>query len=112
MIVTGNEILDCVIEQPESYCRFCYLDRDLKPIFPSSGEPNHRIIDLLRNLVNITLTVKQDFPSAICHQCLVKLEEFYAFQQKCQIISEKIRERRLQYEEKTLPVVKNEMKLL
>ncbi|XP_058462047.1 zinc finger protein 888 [Malaya genurostris] len=103
-----NEMSEFIIDHPESYCRFCYLNKDLQSIFPSNGEANLRIIVLLQDLVNITLTIDQDFPSAICNQCLLKLEEFETFRTKCRIFSEQIRAKRQQNMDRILSIVKNE----
>nr|XP_029716610.1 transcription factor Ouib-like [Aedes albopictus] len=77
------EVPDPPTGEPESYCRFCYSAERLVSIFPATGNPHQRVIDLLKQLTSIKLNVLDDFPSAICGGCFVKLEEFDLFRRQC-----------------------------
>ncbi|XP_062565819.1 zinc finger protein 311-like [Armigeres subalbatus] len=81
--------------EPESYCRFCYSAEKLVSIFPATGSPHQRIVDLLKQLTTIKLNVLDDFPSAICSQCLLKLEEFHRFRKQCLIYYDEVKRMRL-----------------
>lgn len=89
------EAPDPPIGEPESYCRFCYSAERLLSIFPASGSPHQRVIDLLKQLTSIKLNVLDDFPSAICSQCCVKLEEFDHFRRQCIVYHEETKRMRL-----------------
>ncbi|XP_053687659.1 uncharacterized protein LOC128737118 isoform X2 [Sabethes cyaneus] len=96
---TTNESIDVpnfVRDKPESYCRFCCSTGNLLSIFPTGEVPNERLLNLLRKLVDIDLTVELDFPSAICKVCVSKLENFDVFRLKCRAYNDEIRKRRVQ----------------
>ncbi|XP_065091962.1 RB-associated KRAB zinc finger protein-like [Ochlerotatus camptorhynchus] len=103
------EVPDPPTDEPESYCRFCYSKgKDLVSIFPATGIPLQCIINLLKKLTGIILNVTEDLPSAICSQCLSKLEEFDHFRRKCNIYNDKIKRIRFQWKDCPSVYIKNE----
>ncbi|XP_055531149.1 zinc finger protein 112-like [Wyeomyia smithii] len=100
---------DFITDQPESYCRFCCSSNNLSSIFPTAGAPEESIINLLRELIDISLSVELDFPSAICGHCSSKLQTFDEFRRKCQAYHDEMRRRRAQQELCMLTNVKNEV---
>ncbi|XP_039432738.1 zinc finger protein 26-like [Culex pipiens pallens] len=95
MSVINVEFPEFLAENPESYCRFCCSDVELQSIFAKPKELCQRIVRLVEQLTNITLTEAEDSPSAICGACLRKLFEFNQFRQRCKLYSNEIRKRRL-----------------
>nr|XP_029716615.1 zinc finger protein 624 [Aedes albopictus] len=89
------EVPDPPLAEPEFYCRFCYSTEELVSIFPAKGDPHQQVIDLLKQLTTIELTVLDDLPSAICSQCCSKLEEFDHFRKQCLVHYEETKRARL-----------------
>ncbi|KXJ78571.1 hypothetical protein RP20_CCG004262 [Aedes albopictus] len=71
-------------ETPGSYCRFCFRETELVPIFhPTTLEPvNRQLLDIISECTDIQLTAENDFPSSACQNCLQVLQEFYHFRRR------------------------------
>lgn len=71
-------------ETPGSYCRFCFRETELVPIFhPTTVEPvNRQLLEIIVECTDIRLTAERDFPSSACQNCLQVLQEFYHFRQR------------------------------
>lgn len=71
-------------ETPGSYCRFCFRETELVPIFhPATLEPvNRQLLDIILECTDIQLTADEDFPSSACQNCLQVLQEFYHFRRR------------------------------
>uniref|UniRef100_A0A8D8D6P8 Fez family zinc finger protein 2 n=1 Tax=Culex pipiens TaxID=7175 RepID=A0A8D8D6P8_CULPI len=67
---------------PSSYCRFCFSDSNLVPLFPSGEPPRHILLDLITDLVGIQIDNGADTSCSICWRCAVALEDFQLFRQR------------------------------
>ncbi|XP_055613782.1 zinc finger protein 33A-like, partial [Uranotaenia lowii] len=101
---------DVPSETPGSYCRFCFRDTELIPIFhPVTQEPvNRQLIDMVLECTDIRLLANEDFPSSACQGCLQLLQEFYHFRQRTKEYDRMIRTKTVPRSDGEVLIVKQE----
>ncbi|XP_058812053.1 zinc finger protein 771-like [Topomyia yanbarensis] len=97
-------------ETPGSYCRFCFRETELVPIFhPATLEPvNRQLLEIIHECTDIQLTAENDFPSSACQNCLQVLQEFYHFRRRTKEYDRIIRDKALPRMEPEVLIVKQE----
>ncbi|XP_065072917.1 zinc finger and BTB domain-containing protein 17-like [Ochlerotatus camptorhynchus] len=97
-------------ETPGSYCRFCFRETELVPIFhPATLEPvNRQLLDIILECTDIQLTADNDFPSSACQNCLQVLQEFYHFRRRTKEYDRIIRTKAVVRIEPEVLIVKQE----
>uniref|UniRef100_A0A182VS99 Protein krueppel n=1 Tax=Anopheles minimus TaxID=112268 RepID=A0A182VS99_9DIPT len=75
---------DVPSDTPGTYCRFCFRDTSLVPIFhPTTSEPlNLELITVVVDCIGVLLKPEMDFPSAACQSCLQMMQEFHNFRRR------------------------------
>lgn len=76
---------------PTKYCRFCYSQFRIAPLFTDSADHNQAILSRFKSLVQIRLDPARDGASAICIACQQKLTELELFRDRCQKLHEAVR---------------------
>lgn len=76
---------------PTKYCRFCFSQFQIKPLFANSPDQNRSLLARIESLIQIRLDPDRDGTSATCHMCLQKLIEMELFRDRCQKLHEAIR---------------------
>ncbi|XP_021713039.1 zinc finger and BTB domain-containing protein 17 [Aedes aegypti] len=97
-------------ETPGSYCRFCFRETELIPIFhPTTLEPvNRQLLEMIMECTDIQLTAENDFPSSACKNCLQMLQEFYHFRRRTKQYDRIIRTKAVVRIEPEVLIVKQE----
>lgn len=93
-----------------SYCRFCFRETELVPIFhPATLEPvNKQLLEIILECTDIQLTAEDDFPSSACQNCLQVLQEFFHFRKRTKEYDRIIRAKAIPRMEPEVLIVKQE----
>uniref|UniRef100_A0A8D7ZXU7 (northern house mosquito) hypothetical protein n=1 Tax=Culex pipiens TaxID=7175 RepID=A0A8D7ZXU7_CULPI len=75
---------------PTKYCRFCYSQFRIAPLFTDSTDRNQVLLSRIKSLVQIRLDPDRDGASAICIACQQKLTELELFRDRCQKLHEAV----------------------
>lgn len=80
MNITG----DVPTNNPASYCRLCFSQAKVVPIFPlGSTNHNQKLIQQVYQWTGVQISYQEDFTCAICWKCTLTLEEFQRFCDRC-----------------------------
>uniref|UniRef100_A0AAG5CNG3 Protein krueppel n=1 Tax=Anopheles atroparvus TaxID=41427 RepID=A0AAG5CNG3_ANOAO len=101
---------DVPSETPGTYCRFCFRDTSLVPIFhPTTCEPlNLELITIILECIGVLLKPEVDFPSAACQNCLQLMQEYHHFRRRAREYDKIIRSKMLPRIEPEVIIVKQE----
>ncbi|XP_058065149.1 zinc finger protein 672-like, partial [Anopheles bellator] len=91
-------------ENPETYCRLCFSETNVHPLFPQNGSLIREMTEKIRNCASIHISVRDDYPAGICFSCLSILDEINQFQQRSKHCDEIIRTKRGLLEQITVKV--------
>uniref|UniRef100_A0AAG5CMS4 Uncharacterized protein n=1 Tax=Anopheles atroparvus TaxID=41427 RepID=A0AAG5CMS4_ANOAO len=79
-----DDPVDVPNQNPESYCRFCFSETDVEPLFPfGQSQPKTEMYERLYECIGIRLTKEDYYPSGICWMCSLTMEEFQCFRKRC-----------------------------
>ncbi|XP_019527905.3 zinc finger protein 865 [Aedes albopictus] len=93
--VPVNEFLDDVpSDNPESFCRLCFSEENVVPIFPPDGNYIRELTEKIRTCAGVQISIRDDYPSAICQSCVAFLEEVHQFQNRSKHCDEVIQAKR------------------
>ncbi|XP_050068343.1 zinc finger protein 62 homolog [Anopheles maculipalpis] len=96
-----DDPVDVPNQNPETYCRFCFSENEIEPLFSSTGaQANAELLQRIYDCLGIKLTKKEYCPSSICWSCTLTMEEFQCFRKRCLKFDALVRSLR--------PVVKSE----
>ncbi|XP_050070108.1 zinc finger protein 235-like [Anopheles maculipalpis] len=97
-------------DTPGTYCRFCFRETSLVPIFhPTTSEPlNLELITVIVECIGVLLKPEMDFPSAACQSCLQLMQEFHNFRRRAREYDKIIRSKILPRIEPEVIIVKQE----
>ncbi|XP_055595016.1 chorion transcription factor Cf2-like [Uranotaenia lowii] len=81
----NNSVLTVSVpnNNPASYCRLCFSQAKVVPIFPLGSNHNQKLIDQVFQWTGVQIDYREDFVSAICWKCSLTLEEFQRFCDRC-----------------------------
>ncbi|KFB53284.1 AGAP003446-PA-like protein [Anopheles sinensis] len=80
----ADDPVDVPNQNPESYCRFCFSETDVEPLFPANqSKPAEEMYERLFECIGIRLTKEDYYPSGICWHCSLTMEEFQCFRKRC-----------------------------
>uniref|UniRef100_A0A6E8W7A5 Protein krueppel n=1 Tax=Anopheles coluzzii TaxID=1518534 RepID=A0A6E8W7A5_ANOCL len=101
---------DVPSDTPGTYCRFCFRETSLVPIFhPTTSEPlNMELITVIVDCIGVLLKPEMDFPSAACQGCLQLMQEFHHFRRRAREYDKIIRSKILPRIEPEVIIVKQE----
>uniref|UniRef100_A0A182PN02 Protein krueppel n=1 Tax=Anopheles epiroticus TaxID=199890 RepID=A0A182PN02_9DIPT len=101
---------DVPSDTPGTYCRFCFRETSLVPIFhPTTSEPlNMELITVIVDCIGVLLKPELDFPSAACQGCLQLMQEFHHFRRRAREYDKIIRSKILPRIEPEVIIVKEE----
>uniref|UniRef100_A0A182NKX7 Protein krueppel n=1 Tax=Anopheles dirus TaxID=7168 RepID=A0A182NKX7_9DIPT len=101
---------DVPSDAPGTYCRFCFRETSLVPIFhPTTSEPlNLELITIIVDCIGVLLKPELDFPSAACQNCLQLMQEFHHFRRRAREYDKIIRSKMLPRIEPEVIIVKQE----
>ncbi|XP_049276969.1 adult enhancer factor 1-like [Anopheles funestus] len=101
---------DVPSDTPGTYCRFCFRETSLVPIFhPTTSEPlNLELITVIVDCIGVLLKPEMDFPSAACQNCLQLMQEFHNFRRRAREYDKIIRSKILPRIEPEVIIVKQE----
>ncbi|XP_052889338.1 zinc finger protein 235-like [Anopheles moucheti] len=101
---------DVPSDTPGTYCRFCFRETSLVPIFhPTTSEPlNLELITVIVDCIGVLLKPEMDFPSAACQNCLQLMQEFHNFRRRAREYDKVIRSKILPRIEPEVIIVKQE----
>nr|XP_029715541.1 chorion transcription factor Cf2-like [Aedes albopictus]XP_029715542.1 chorion transcription factor Cf2-like [Aedes albopictus] len=68
---------------PATYCRLCFSQKQVVPIFPLGSNHNQKIINQVYQWTGVQISYQEDFTCAICWKCTFALEEFQRFCDRC-----------------------------
>lgn len=91
---TGDDLLDVPNGDPAKFCRLCCSELDVEELFPDGQGIRQDVIDRIYGCTGIRITLEDDYPSAVCWICLMSLEEFQWFRDRCQRYDVLIRRKR------------------
>ncbi|XP_035773363.1 zinc finger protein 493-like isoform X2 [Anopheles albimanus] len=97
-------------EYPETYCRFCFSEIDVQPLFSSECNTMSSMLDRLFECIGLRLTKDVDYPSSICLMCSLAMQEFQCFRDRCLKYDEIFRRCRKLNEKQQLDVVEPRQK--
>uniref|UniRef100_A0A2M4CYL7 Putative homeobox transcription factor sip1 n=1 Tax=Anopheles darlingi TaxID=43151 RepID=A0A2M4CYL7_ANODA len=97
-------------QYPESYCRFCFSEIDVQPLFSSECNPKSNVIRRLFECIGLRLTKDVDYPSSICLMCSLTMQEFQCFRDRCLKYDEIFRRCRQLSEKKQRDVIDHRQK--
>nr|XP_040221441.2 zinc finger protein 91 [Anopheles coluzzii]XP_049461650.1 zinc finger protein 91 [Anopheles coluzzii]XP_049461651.1 zinc finger protein 91 [Anopheles coluzzii] len=96
-----DDPVDVPNSNPETYCRFCFSENEVEPLFAANGtQASAELLQRIQECIGIKLTRKEYCPSAICWSCTLTLEEFQCFRKRCLKFDTLVR--------RLLPTVKSE----
>uniref|UniRef100_A0A182K438 Uncharacterized protein n=1 Tax=Anopheles christyi TaxID=43041 RepID=A0A182K438_9DIPT len=79
-----DDPVDVPNKHPESYCRFCFSENEVEPLFSANGtQASAELLERIYECIGIKLTRKEYCPSAICWSCTLTMEEFQCFRKRC-----------------------------
>ncbi|XP_053667389.1 zinc finger protein Xfin-like [Anopheles marshallii] len=82
--VVDDDPVDVPNKNPETYCRFCFSENEIEPLFSSSGtQASAELLQRIYECIGIKLTKKDYCPSSICWSCTLTMEEFQCFRTRC-----------------------------
>ncbi|XP_053688312.1 zinc finger protein 25-like [Sabethes cyaneus] len=87
------EEIDVPSEDPHSYCRLCFGDRNLVPLLPGLSETHNMLLNQIIQFTGIQIDPENGLPASICWRCAVTLEDFQLFRQRSLHNDSIIRER-------------------
>ncbi|XP_058812054.1 zinc finger protein 32-like [Topomyia yanbarensis] len=67
-----------------SFCRLCLKTNSIELIVQSPEEANEPLLNIISECLGIWLTVTEDFPFGVCHDCCMSLEAIRQFRYNCQ----------------------------
>ncbi|XP_053674289.1 zinc finger protein 774-like [Anopheles nili] len=91
-------------ENPETYCRLCFSETNVHPLFPQNGGLIREMTEKIRNCAGIHISVRDDYPAGLCFACLSILDEIHQFQHRSKHCDEIIRTKRGLLEQITVKV--------
>ncbi|XP_049300730.1 zinc finger protein 26-like isoform X1 [Anopheles funestus] len=91
-------------DNPETYCRLCFSETNVHPLFPQNGGLIREMTEKIRNCAGIHISVRDDYPAGLCFACLSILDEIHQFQQRSKHCDEIIRTKRGLLEQITVKV--------
>ncbi|XP_065076290.1 zinc finger protein 91-like isoform X2 [Ochlerotatus camptorhynchus] len=104
-MTAGDDLLDVPNGDPATYCRLCTSEVDVEELFPDGQGIRQDVIDRIQECTGIQITLEDDYPSAVCWMCLISLEEFQWFRERCHRYDVLIRRKRKQVSLNEDPVV-------
>uniref|UniRef100_A0A182Q147 Uncharacterized protein n=1 Tax=Anopheles farauti TaxID=69004 RepID=A0A182Q147_9DIPT len=82
--VVDDDPVDVPNPNAESYCRFCFSENEVEPLFSADGtQASAELLERIYDCIGIRLTKKEYCPSAICWSCTLTMEEFQCFRKRC-----------------------------
>uniref|UniRef100_A0A1Y9IV18 Uncharacterized protein n=1 Tax=Anopheles minimus TaxID=112268 RepID=A0A1Y9IV18_9DIPT len=79
-----DDPVDVPNKNPETYCRFCFSENEIEPLFSSNGtQASSDLLLRIYECIGIKLTKKEHCPSSICWSCTLTMEEFQCFRKRC-----------------------------
>uniref|UniRef100_A0A182MFJ4 Uncharacterized protein n=1 Tax=Anopheles culicifacies TaxID=139723 RepID=A0A182MFJ4_9DIPT len=79
-----DDPVDVPNKNPETYCRFCFSENEIEPLFSSNGtQASSELLQRIYECIGIKLTKKDYCPSSICWSCTLTMEEFQCFRKRC-----------------------------
>uniref|UniRef100_A0A182IDI2 Uncharacterized protein n=1 Tax=Anopheles arabiensis TaxID=7173 RepID=A0A182IDI2_ANOAR len=91
-------------DNPETYCRLCFSETNVHPLFPQNGGLIREMTEKIRTCAGIHISVRDDYPAGLCFACLSILDEIHQFQQRSKHCDEIIRTKRGLLEQITVKV--------
>ncbi|XP_058461827.1 Krueppel-like factor 15 [Malaya genurostris] len=79
----NNSVCDVPNNNPGTYCRLCFSQTKVVPIFPLGSNHNQKLINQVYQWTGVQISYQEDFTCAICWKCTVYLEEFQRFCDRC-----------------------------
>ncbi|XP_055539771.1 zinc finger protein 32-like [Wyeomyia smithii] len=67
-----------------TFCRLCLKTNSIEILVQTPGEANEPLLSIISECLGIWLTVTEDFPLGICHECCMSLEAIRQFRYNCQ----------------------------
>nr|XP_029729690.1 LOW QUALITY PROTEIN: zinc finger protein 91-like [Aedes albopictus] len=102
----GDDLFEMPNGDPAKFCRLCLSEMDVEELFPDGQGIRQDVIDGIYKCTGIRISLEDDYPAAVCWMCLMSLEEFQWFQERCQRYDVLIRRKRKQMiAAKTAPAV-------
>ncbi|XP_062533444.1 zinc finger protein Xfin-like isoform X1 [Armigeres subalbatus] len=83
LISTGDDLLDVPSGDPAKFCRLCFSELDVEELFPDGQGIRQDVIERIHKCTGIQITLEDDYPSAVCWMCLMSLEQFQWFRERC-----------------------------
>lgn len=69
-------------DNPATYCRLCFVDKNLIPLFPGRGGSKHSLVQQISQCIGIQIEPGMDGSCSICWRCAVVLEDFQLLRQR------------------------------
>ncbi|XP_055626637.1 zinc finger protein SNAI2-like [Toxorhynchites rutilus septentrionalis] len=79
----NNSVCDVPNNNPATYCRLCFSQTKVVPIFPLGSNHNQKLINQVYQWTGVQINYQEDFTCAICWRCTLALEEFQRFCDRC-----------------------------
>lgn len=79
----NNSVCDVPNINPATYCRLCFSQSKVVPIFPLGSNHNQKLINQVYQWTGVQINYQEDFTCAICWKCTLTLEEFQRFCDRC-----------------------------
>ncbi|XP_062554449.1 chorion transcription factor Cf2-like [Armigeres subalbatus] len=76
-------VCDVPNNNPATYCRLCFSQNKVVPIFPLGSNHNQKLINQVYQWTGVQINYQEDFTGAICWKCTLALEEFQRFCDRC-----------------------------
>lgn len=76
-------VCDVPTNNPATYCRLCFSQTKVVPIFPLGSNHNQKLIQQVYQWTGVQISYQEDFTGAICWKCTLTLEEFQRFCDRC-----------------------------
>lgn len=76
-------VCDVPANNPATYCRLCFSQSKVVPIFPLGSNHNQKLIQQVYQWTGVQISYQEDFTCAICWKCTLTLEEFQRFCDRC-----------------------------
>lgn len=70
-------------DNPNDYCRLCFSCRNLVALLQYDEQLRQALLAEILNLSGIQIVVNEDRPSSICWRCIVAVEDFQLFRERC-----------------------------
>ncbi|XP_055629575.1 transcription factor E4F1-like isoform X2 [Toxorhynchites rutilus septentrionalis] len=81
-MMTSCESIEIPSDNPNSYCRLCFSDRNLVSLSANDADSEKFLLEQISQCTGIEINPTADLPCSICWRCAVALEDFHFFRQR------------------------------